>query len=156
MCSSDLHQGIIVGSILLTIMSMFITFLMMVNPTYPSQYEIPILAITASMGRVLQVGLLLVIWLEMFSSQISNIYSLTKCLENRFRLSYKKGIFITLCIATPFSMIGFSKLVEVLYPLYGVLSLGFVGCCIWFYVKDRGNMGMAKTVRGNLRNRFNR
>lgn len=132
-----LTKGIIWGTIILTIMSGYITFLMMVNPTYPMQYEIPILAIATKIGSGLQIALLVVIWLEMFSSQISNIYSLTRCLESKFRISYKKGIFICLVTAAPFSMIGFSKLVDFLYPLYGVLSLAFVGCCVVFYIKDR-------------------
>lgn len=132
-----LIKGIIWGTVILTIMSGYITFLMMVNPSYPVQYEIPILAVATKIGSGLQIALLAVIWLEMFSSQISNIYSLTRCLESKFRISYKKGILICLVIAAPFSMIGFSKLIDVLYPLYGVLSLAFVGCCIGFYMKDK-------------------
>jgi uncharacterized membrane protein YkvI len=137
----SLYRGIVLGSILLTVLSFFITFLMMVNPNYPQQYEIPILAVTRPMAKALQVGLLLVIWLEMFSSQISNIYSLTKCLEHSFHVTYKKGIFLTLAVAAPFAGIGFSKLVDVLYPLYGVLSLGFIGCCIWFYFASKSYKG---------------
>lgn len=132
-----LIKGVIWGTGILTIMSGYITFLMMVNPSYPLQYEIPILAIATKISSGLQIALLVVIWLEMFSSQISNIYSLTRFLESKFKISYKKGIFICIVIAMPFSMIGFSKLVDFLYPLYGVLSLAFVGCCIVFYMKDR-------------------
>ncbi|MEG0013889.1 MAG: transporter [Cellulosilyticaceae bacterium] len=132
-----LVKGVIWGTIILTIMSGYITFLMMVNPSYAIRYEIPILAIATKIGSGLQIALLAVIWLEMFSSQISNIYSLTRCLESKFKISYKKGIFICLVIAAPFSMIGFSKLVDFLYPLYGVLSLAFVVCCIMFYMRDK-------------------
>ncbi|MGL6173449.1 MAG: YkvI family membrane protein [Cellulosilyticaceae bacterium] len=135
--SKTLLKGVILGTIILTIMSAYITFLMMVNPSYPLKYEIPILAVASKIGWGLQLALLGVIWLEMFSSQISNIYSLTRCLESKFKISYKKGIAICLLIATPFSMIGFSKLVDFLYPLYGVLSLAFVGCCIVFYIRER-------------------
>lgn len=134
--SKILLKGVIVGTIILTIMSGYITFLMMVNPSYPLKYEIPILAVASKIGSGLQIALLGVIWLEMFSSQISNIYSLTRCLESKFKISYKKGIFICLVIAAPFSMIGFSKLVDFLYPLYGVLSMAFVGCCIGFYIRE--------------------
>lgn len=132
-----LIKGVIWGTFILTIMSGYIVFLMMVNPTYAVKYEIPILAVATQIGWVVQIALLGVIWLEMFSSQISNIFSLTRCLESRFKISYNKGIFICLVIATPFSMIGFSKLVDFLYPLYGVLSLAFLGCCVWFYIKER-------------------
>lgn len=131
-----IKRGIALGTLILTIVSAFIVFLMLVNSTYPKLYEIPILQVAMQGGRMLQVGLLLVIWLEMFSSQISNIYSLTRCLESKLHISYRKGIFIILAVAAPFSLIGFSKLVDILYPVYGVLSLAFVMCCVIFYMKD--------------------
>lgn len=132
-----INTGIRLGTIMLTIISSFIVFLMMVNPSYPVTYEIPILAVAAQVGRVIQVGLLCVIWLEMFSSQISNIYSLSKSAENRLGISYRKSIFIILMIAAPFSMIGFSKLVDFLYPVYGVLSMMFMISIILFYCQSK-------------------
>lgn len=132
-----IYKGVILGTVLLTIMSLYITFLMMVNPEYPRSFEIPILAVAQSINKYLQIGLLCVIWLEMFSSQISNIFSLTRCLESTFKIGYKKGMVLIIIFATPFSFIGFSKLVEVLYPLYGVLSLAFLGCCITFYLREK-------------------
>lgn len=131
-----INRGILLGTIILTVISGFIVLLMMVNPDYPKLYEIPILAVAMKGGKVLQIALLIVIWLEMFSSQISNIYSLTRCLESKLHIPYQTGIFLILMIAAPFSLIGFSKLVDILYPLYGVLSLAFVMCCIIFYIKD--------------------
>lgn len=131
-----IKKGIVLGTAVLTTISMFIVLLMLINATYPELYEIPILAVAMQGGKVLQIALLMVIWLEMFSSQISNIYSLTRSLESQIHISYKTGIFIILAVAAPFSLIGFSKLVDILYPLYGVLSLAFVMCCIIFYVKE--------------------
>lgn len=132
-----IKRGILLGTIGLTIMSCFITFLMIINPTYPKQYEIPILAVASQVGKMFQIGLLMVIWLEMFSSQISNIYSLTRCLETQFHLSYQKGMWLVILIAIPFAKFGFSNLVEVLYPIYGLLSLLFVGCVIYFYMRQK-------------------
>jgi uncharacterized membrane protein YkvI len=132
-----IYKGICLGSILLTIMSSYIVILMLIHPTYPRLFEIPILAVAASIGKGLQVALLMIIWLEMFSSQVSNIFSLSTFLESRFKLPYRKGVVGTICIAAPFSFIPFSKLVEVLYPLYGVLSFFFITCCVWFYLKPK-------------------
>lgn len=137
-------KGIAVGSIVLTIISFFIAFLMFVNPSYPKQFEIPILAVAGHVGRLVEIGLMMVIWLEMFSSQISNIYSLTRSMESQFHIPYKTGIFIVLIIAMPFSLLGFAKLVEVLYPIYGFLSLFFLGSCIVFYFKKRISVNVCK------------
>ena len=129
----EIQIGIIIGSSVLTVISMYIIFLMLVNPFYPRLYEMPLLAIAMQMSRLLKLAMLAVMWLEMFSSQVSNVYSLSYFLRNKFNIDYNKGIFIVVVIALPFSVIGFSKLVEFLYPLYGILSLVFLMYCIIYY-----------------------
>ncbi len=137
----EITKGIVLGSIVLTIISMYIVFLMLVNPFYPKMYEIPLLAVASQISRVLQACILSVMWLEMFSSQVSNIYSLAHYMENRFQVKYNKAIFLIVGIAAPFSVVGFSKLVEFLYPLYGVLSLVFLIYCITYYMKIKKTAG---------------
>lgn len=139
-----INRGIKMGTGILTLISFFIVFLMLVNHTYPSLYEIPILAVAMQGGKILRVGLLIVIWLEMFSSQISNVYSLTRSLESKMGISYRMGVFLILSIAAPFSFISFSKLVDILYPLYGVLSMAFVMCCMIFYMKEKVSVNSLK------------
>jgi uncharacterized membrane protein YkvI len=109
--SKVIYKGICLGSILLTIMSLYIVVLMLIHPTYPLLFEIPILAVAAKIGTGLKAALLVIIWLEMFSSQVSNIFSLSTYLQSRFGISYKKGVLGTICLAAPFSFIPFSKLV---------------------------------------------
>lgn len=130
----EIQIGIIVGSSVLTVISIYIVFLMLVNPFYPRMYEMPLLAIAMQMSRWLKIAMLGVMWLEMFSSQVSNVYSLSYFLRNKFNIAYNKGIFLVVIIALPFSGIGFARLVEILYPMYGVLSLVFLlYCMIYFY-----------------------
>lgn len=131
----EITKGIVVGSVVLTIMSMYIMFLMLVNPFLPKMYEVPLLAVAAQLGKWLQLCILGVMWLEMFSSQVSNVYSLSHFMENKFDIKYNIGIFLVVAVAAPFSVIGFAKLVEFLYPLYGVLSLVFLVYCVIFYIK---------------------
>ena len=128
-------RGVVLGSIVLTILGMYITFLMLVNPFHPTMYEMPLLAVAMELKPILQMGMLAIMWLEMFSSQVSNVYSLSYYLKNRFKIEYNKGIFFVVLIAAPFSMVGFSKLVEVLYPMYGILSLVFLAYCLIFMIK---------------------
>lgn len=139
-------KGVVLGSGVLTILGLYITFLMLVNPFHPKLYEIPLLGVAMELHPLLQMGMLMIMWLEMFSSQVSNVYSLSYYLRNRFKIEYNKGIFIVVLIAAPFSMVGFAKLVEILYPMYGVLSLVFLGYCVVFIVKmkreDKCDMGV--------------
>ena len=132
-------KGVILGSIVLTFLGMAITFLMLVNPFHPRAYEMPLLAVAMSLSRILQIAILGIMWLEMFSSQVSNVYSLSYYLKNRWKLPYNKGIFLAVAIAAPFSVIGFSKLVEFLYPMFGILSLVFLFYCLIFIYKMKNS-----------------
>ena len=133
----EIVWGIVVGSILLTIIGIMIAFLMLVNPIHPQLYEVPMLGVAMEMNKLLQIGMLGIMWLEMFSSQVSNVYSLSYFLSNKYKVPYNRGIFLTILIASPFSLIGFSNLIEILYPMYGVLSLVFLFYGASFFIKNR-------------------
>ena len=99
------------------------------------KYEIPLLYITHRFGMLMQILLLCVIWFEMFSTEVSDIYSVGKTLEKKFNISYKKAVVLILIIALPISQIGFRNLIKVLYPGFGAISLIFLVQCIIFYRK---------------------
>ena len=73
----------------------------------------------------------------MFSTEISDVYSISKTLDNNFNIDFKKGIFIVILIALPISRIGFSNLIGYLYPFFGLLSLVFIMQTIYFYYKHK-------------------
>ncbi|MNP33734.1 hypothetical protein D3C76_1269940 [compost metagenome] len=108
----------------------------MLNQPYIYRYEIPLLYIANRFGKVIQVMLLIIILLEMFSTEVSDVYSISKSLEESFNISFKKGIFIVILFALPISQIGFTNLISVLYPVFGMLSLLFIFQCVFFYVKQ--------------------
>ncbi|MEW9096734.1 MAG: transporter [Clostridiaceae bacterium] len=130
-----MFTGIILGAICLTILSLIINLLLMLNMPYIFEYEIPLLYVANRFGKVLQFLLLTIIWFEMFSTEVSNIYSVSKTLEQTFKISYKKGCFLVICIAIPLSQIGFVKLITFLYPAFGLISLIFLIQCCLFYLK---------------------
>ena len=127
--------GIILGSTFLCILCAMINLLLTANQPYIYKYEIPLLLVANRFGAILQAILLMIILLEMFSTEVSDVYSISKSLEHTFNIPFKKGIFIVLAIALPISQIGFSKLISTLYPIFGVLSLLFIFQCIIFYNK---------------------
>lgn len=126
--------GITLGAIGLTILCLFINLMLMLNQPYIYQYEIPLLYITNRFGKLMQIMLLIIIWLEMFSTEVSDVYSISKTLDRTFKLRYKHSIFLVIGIALPISQIGFSNLISTLYPIFGVLSLFFICQCICFYL----------------------
>lgn len=132
-----MFYGIALGAMGLAALSFAINFLLMINQPYIHQYEIPLLFVAQRFGNVVQALLLVVIWLEMFSTEVSDVYSISKTLDNSFNIEFKKAIFIVLIIALPISRIGFSKLIGSLYPLFGMLSLVFIAQTIYFYFKHK-------------------
>lgn len=129
--------GVAFGALGLTVLSCVINLLLFINQPYIYQLEIPLLLVAQRFGNVIQALLLVIIWLEMFSTEVSDVYSISKSLEQTFKIKFKHGIFVVLALAIPISQIGFSKLISTLYPLFGVLSLIFISQCIYFYIKHK-------------------
>ncbi|WP_315117210.1 transporter [uncultured Clostridium sp.] len=131
-----MFTGIALGAICLTVLSLIINLLLMLNMPYIFEYEIPLLYVANRFGKALQFLLLTIIWFEMFSTEVSDIYSVSKTLEQTFKISYKKGCFLVMCIAIPLSQIGFVKLITFLYPAFGLISLIFlIQCCLFYFKK---------------------
>ena len=139
--SKVMIRGVALGAIGLTILSCAINLLLLVNQGYISELEIPLLFIAQRFGSVVQASLLVIIMMEMFSTEVSDVYSISKTLEQTFKIDFKKAIFIVLACALPISLIGFKELITKLYPLFGVLSIVFfVIPCLYFYYKHRGEL----------------
>lgn len=131
-----MKKGVIVGAVGLTLLSLMINFLLFINVPYTFQYEVPLLFVAKRFGTVIQALLLIVILMEMFSTEVSDVYSIGKTLEQTFKIPFKKAVILVLLIAFPISLIGFGNLIKTLYPMFGCLSLIFVFFCIKYYIKN--------------------
>ena len=101
--------GIALGALGLTLLSGSINLLLLANQPYIFELEIPLLLVAQRFGSVIQALLLVIIWLEMFSTEVSDVYSISKTLEQSFNIKFKKGIFIVLAVALPISQIRIFK-----------------------------------------------
>ncbi|MCY6371991.1 transporter [Clostridium ganghwense] len=131
-----LKIAVILGSIGLTIIAFMINFMLILNIPHIFKYDIPLLYIANRFGTLVQIMLLCIMWLEMFSTEVSDIYSLGKTVENVFKISYKKSVILILLIAIPISQFGFVNLINYVYPAFGAISLVFIVQCIIFYYKE--------------------
>lgn len=134
-----LIPGVIIGALVLTVLCYFINTMLLLNTPHIFKYEIPLLYITHRFGALMQILLLCIIWFEMFSTEVSDIYSVGKTFEKKFNISYKKSVLIILLLAIPISQVGFRNLIKVLYPGFGAISLIFLVQCIMFYRKNAKN-----------------
>lgn len=156
--NSTIIGGIILGSIGLTLLCTVINIMLMLNVPYIYKYEIPLLYISHRFGNLLQVMLLAIIWFEMFSTVVSDVYSVGKMLQNMSEkgrvygtstfttglwnyflnhITYKRSVVLILLLAFPFSQIGFSNLIKILYPSFGVISTIFIIQCSYFFIKNK-------------------
>lgn len=138
--SKTMIYGVAFGALGLTLLCCIINLLLFINQPYIFELEIPLLLVAQRFGNVIQALLLMIILLEMFSTEVSDVYSISKSIEQTFKIKFKKGIFIVLILALPISQIGFSKLISTLYPVFGILSLIFITQCIYFYFKHKDEL----------------
>jgi uncharacterized membrane protein YkvI len=128
--------GIVMGALVLTGLAIIINLLLLLNVPYIYKYEIPLLYISHRFGNLIQIILVCIIWLEMFSTEVSDVYSVGKAIEQTFNLSYKKSVILVILVALPISQIGFVNLISVIYPAFGFISLLFMVQCVFFYFKN--------------------
>lgn len=156
--NSNLILGVTLGAVGLTLLCGAINLMLMLNVPYIYKYEIPLLYISHRFGKFLQIMLLFIIWFEMFSTVVADVYSVSKMVQtqsekcklhggsyfrnpliNRFfnYMTYKKSVILILILALPISQIGFSNLIEILYPSFGVVSLIFIVQCSFFFFHNK-------------------
>lgn len=87
------------------------------------QYEIPMGTIAVRLGYVVQTIYLLLIFLEIFSTFVADIYGVTMQLKQRLPLPTAWIIPLLMLVCYLLSQFGFSSLLSVFYPIFGALSL---------------------------------
>jgi uncharacterized membrane protein YkvI len=90
------------------------------------QYEIPMGLVVAGMGAAIHFIYLVLIYSEIFTTFIANIFGLSLQVEQRTRLKRQTIIACALLLCFCISFVGFKALLSTLYPLFGALSL------VWF------------------------
>ncbi|MCI3920936.1 hypothetical protein MO973_11890 [Paenibacillus sp. TRM 82003] len=100
------------------------------------QYEIPMGLVVAGMGTAIHFAYLLLIYAEIFTTFIANVFGLTLQVEQRTRLKRQTIVIGALLLCFGISFVGFKALLSTLYPLFGCLSL------VWFtLIVVRGRRG---------------
>ncbi|MFF2482809.1 hypothetical protein [Paenibacillus sp. NPDC058071] len=98
------------------------------------QYAIPMGGIAKQLGHMVQLIYVFLIFAEIFTTLIADIYGLTLQLQER--LKWPRSVLTLIVLACCFiaSQIGFGPLLSTLYPLFGLISLG------WLYLIIRKRM----------------
>ncbi|GGA46528.1 hypothetical protein GCM10007416_19610 [Kroppenstedtia guangzhouensis] len=88
-----------------------------------SQYEIPLFALMRDYSDLWVATISLILWLAIYTTAVSNVHGLSFRLSEY--LSFPPWVIGggVILLLVPVSRLGFSNLVTLLYPLYGVLNL---------------------------------
>jgi uncharacterized membrane protein YkvI len=87
------------------------------------QYEIPMASIAMQLGVVMKFVFILLIFTEVFTSFVADSYGLVLQLQQRLRLPQSVVAISVLSFCYIVSHAGFSFLLGLLYPLFGMVSL---------------------------------
>ncbi|SDM40999.1 YkvI family membrane protein [Sediminibacillus halophilus] len=100
-------------------------------------YEIPLFAILKNYPYIMFLFISVLLWLAIFTTAVSGTLGLVT--RVRDKLHYPLWVLATVLVLlmVPLTRIGFSTLIEYLYPLYGVLNLYVLSCIIVYPIVNR-------------------
>ena len=103
-------------------------------------YEIPLFAILKNYPYPMLVFMSFLLWAAIFTTAASGIFGLT----SRFRKVTKLPLWVlatfSLLAMVPFTTFGFTTLISVLYPLYGMINLYILGAILLYPIINRYNL----------------
>ncbi|HUS89384.1 MAG TPA: hypothetical protein VMW91_08475 [Desulfosporosinus sp.] len=99
--------------------------------------EIPMVAVAGKLGDWPAFFYVVVLWLAMITAAIGNGFSLVSRVVDTGKLSYRNATLLLLLLLLPVAGVKFSKIVQLVYPLFGYLGLVFLPTIIYFWRRSR-------------------
>lgn len=124
-----LRRGGMIGGILLTVILISSHFALSTLSNI-MQYDIPMAEVMKTTILSLYFIYIAVIYGEIFTSVIGNLYGLEKQITSFMKIPRMVIICAILCIAAFISKIGYSSLISSLYPIFGYICLGMLALLI--------------------------
>ncbi|MBD1370796.1 hypothetical protein IC620_00280 [Hazenella sp. IB182357] len=92
--------------------------------------DIPMALVIEVLGEGIKMFFLLVMWGEVFTTLIGNVYGLAANLESAVPVGKKRLMALIFICAYAFSLLGFPTLVSYLYPLFGYCGMFIIALLI--------------------------
>jgi len=132
-------KEIIVASIFSTIMLGSLTWLYNYSLTLIESeidlYEMPIYAILVRFPNWVLLLFTLIIWIAIFTTAIGSMLGLVSRMQIHTELSQYKIVILFISVIVPISFIGFQYLIELIYPIYGILNLYLLASIIIYPIR---------------------
>ena len=129
--TSGMILGGVFAAVILGIVAIMINSSLL-KVSYVQQYEIPLFSLIPANEQLLKVLTTIILWFAIYTTVLSNTHGLVHRIQKR--LKYSSGVLSIFVIVSmlPLTFIGFSTLVNILYPLYGVLNLYILSVIILY------------------------
>lgn len=128
--------GGIVGGIIYAIMMALAGFALLMNAETVGDSDIPMLEMFNDISPVLGYIMVVVIFLMIFNTAIGMFYALGKRLSSGHEGRYKV-IFLTACVlGFGVSFVGFTTLMEYVYPVLGYMGMAMVAILVFAWVRS--------------------
>lgn len=95
-----------------------------------SRLDIPMAYVVGYLGQGVKILFLCVVWGEIFTTLVGNIYGLTQCMEEAFPFRRSTMMFVLFLFSYFCSLIGFPSLVGSLYPFLGYCGIFLIFCLL--------------------------
>jgi uncharacterized membrane protein YkvI len=133
---SVLYWGGVLGGLIIGIMLMAGHYAISAKMPGITQYDIPMGQLISNLGWVWQLIFITVIYGEIFTTFIADLFGLSTQIEQHIQLSRNHILLILLLFTYIVSQFGFKSLLSTLYPLFGLFSLIWLVILIW-HRKDK-------------------
>lgn len=121
-----LVRGGILGGLGIGFMLLAAHFAMSSQMPGIQQFEVPMGSIAFRLGPIVQLIYLLLIFMEIFSTFVADIYGVGVQLKQRLPIAPALVTPLLMLICYLFSQFGFSSLLGIFYPIFGALALVWV------------------------------
>ncbi|WP_085522443.1 YkvI family membrane protein [Tuberibacillus sp. Marseille-P3662] len=102
-------------------------------------YEIPLFALLKSYPYVMTVVMSTLLWFAIYTTAASGVFGLITRFKKMVNMPLWLLALILILTMIPMTMVGFSTLVAVLYPIYGLLNLYFLASVLIFPIMQKGH-----------------
>jgi uncharacterized membrane protein YkvI len=126
-----LKQGAVAGALGLGCMLVFVAFTLFAYAPDVLSFEVPMGFVASKLGTFIQWAFVFVLWGEIFSTLVGNVYGLSSQMTGRSQSLMTLYTGSLLFIAVLCSQIGFSNLVAYGYTIFGWVSLLMLFALCW-------------------------
>lgn len=121
-----LFRGITLGAFSMGLLILLLNTVILNHIEQDYLYQIPMLYIVEPFNDLIKYCFVLILWLEIFTTIVSNLFGLANRLQCAVKIDYKVLVSIICFLCIFISRLNFKTLLTILYPTFGFVALIFI------------------------------